>query len=433
MSKEIDALCTALTALSQAVRTQSVDERPIGELIGAWTVPTVSPVQLADLAANMAQELKTEKLEDISPVDSKLILSLSKSISDLTPQIVPNLLNGNAPVTVPAYLATLSYVSSALAPILGWKVIRNRNALPQSVAARLAATQERIDNLIGDASDFEVKVTKINDAFETAEELPETLDSLRKANAAIRVASDEANQHFGRIKDLDKLAKERISSIEDAHDEATRLAENCGEAYRITTSIGLAASFDERAKSLNISIRLWVAGLAMALIAVAIIGYTRRDILDDLFKSPSPLWSVIMAKSFISFLAISPAIWFAWLATKQIGQRFRMAEDYAFKASVAKAYEGYRREAARLDPAFEAQLFESALVRVDEAPLRLIESHSHGSPLQDLLQTAEFRSALETVPGLKSIVASLGKKRKENSAQKDASNMGDAPAPNPPP
>lgn len=63
-------------------------------------------------------------------------------------------------------------------------------------------------------------------------------------------------------------------------------------------------------------------------------------------------------------------MWFAWLATKQIGQRFHLAEDYAFKASVAKAYEGYRKEAARIDPEFEARLFGSALTRLDEAPLR---------------------------------------------------------------
>jgi hypothetical protein len=51
----------------------------------------------------------------------------------------------------------------------------------------------------------------------------------------------------------------------------------------------------------------------------------------------------------LSLLSIGAPIWLAWQATKQIGQRFRLSEDYAFKASISRAYEGFRREAARID------------------------------------------------------------------------------------
>ncbi|MFX8523854.1 hypothetical protein ABTM10_20480, partial [Acinetobacter baumannii] len=69
---------------------------------------------------------------------------------------------------------------------------------------------------------------------------------------------------------------------------------------------------------------------------------------------------------------------------KQIGQRFRLAEDYAFKASISRAYEGFRREAARFDKDMEARLLASALTRLDELPLRLVEPTSHGSPWHEL-------------------------------------------------
>ena len=94
-------------------------------------------------------------------------------------------------------------------------------------------------------------------------------------------------------------------------------------------------------------------------------------------------------------------MWFAWMATKQIGQRFRLAEDYAFKASVAKAYEGYRKEAARIDEAFEARLFSSALTRLEEAPLRLMEQTTHGSPWHELVTSDVFRKAMDQIPELK--------------------------------
>src|SRR5690606_11815180 len=102
-------------------------------------------------------------------------------------------------------------------------------------------------------------------------------------------------------------------------------------------------------------------------------------------------------------------LWFAWIATKQINQRFRLSEDYAYKASVAKAYEGYRREAAKIDTIFEARLFSSALERLEEAPLRLVEEEMHGSPWHELFTSKPFRDALETIPEFRDSIINLMK------------------------
>lgn len=83
------------------------------------------------------------------------------------------------------------------------------------------------------------------------------------------------------------------------------------------------------------------------------------------------------------------------MATKQISQRFKLAEDYDFKASVAKAYEGYKKEAAKIDKEFEARLFNVALTRLEEAPLRLVESANHGSPSHEFLD----KSGLNKIGG----------------------------------
>lgn len=98
-------------------------------------------------------------------------------------------------------------------------------------------------------------------------------------------------------------------------------------------------------------------------------------------------------------LSVAAPVWFAWLATKQIGQRFRLSEDYALKASVSRAYEGYRQEAHRIDEDLEARLLESALARLDEQPLRLVESDSHGSPWHELLASDVVKQAIRAVPG----------------------------------
>lgn len=75
----------------------------------------------------------------------------------------------------------------------------------------------------------------------------------------------------------------------------------------------------------------------------------------------------------------------------------------------AKAYEGYRKEAARLDEAFEARLFSSALSRLEEAPLRLVENTTHGSPWHELISSDAFRGAMESVPELRAKFIEIAK------------------------
>jgi hypothetical protein len=185
----------------------------------------------------------------------------------------------------------------------------------------------------------------------------------------------------------------------------------------VTTSKGLAGAFDQRASQLNQSVGLWMLGLLAALAIGATIGGNRIESLTLAASMKDPLWGVIFMQVMLSVLSIGAPIWFAWLATKQIGQRFRLSEDYAFKASIAKAYEGYRREAARIDPKFEASLFASALTRLDEAPLRLVEVGSHGSPMHELFSSRPFQNALKTIPDFKETVVAAVRRAGGKSAE----------------
>jgi hypothetical protein len=142
----------------------------------------------------------------------------------------------------------------------------------------------------------------------------------------------------------------------------------------------------------------WVGGLVAALGIGSIIGAHRLELLSAAIQAQNQSWAGLVMQALLSLLSVGAPLWFAWLATKQIGQRFRLAEDYAFKASIAKAYEGYRKEAARIDPAFESQLFASALSRLDEAPLRLVEIGEHGSPWHELANSEGVRRAFDVAP-----------------------------------
>jgi hypothetical protein len=164
---------------------------------------------------------------------------------------------------------------------------------------------------------------------------------------------------------------------------------------------------------------IWVIGLILALVVGANIGSTQlhelaKAITDSTSRNNNQVGSVWI-EMILTILSIGAPVWFAWVATKQIGQRFRLAEDYGYKASIATAYEGYRREAELLDPAFQHRLFSSALTRLDEVPLRLVETDTHGSPFHELASSSVVRQALDTVPDFMGKVTELAKQTVQSS------------------
>jgi len=59
---------------------------------------------------------------------------------------------------------------------------------------------------------------------------------------------------------------------------------------------------------------------------------------------------------------------------------------------------GFRGEAASIDKDMEAKLMLSALTRLDELPLRLVETDNHGSPWQELASSPSVKNAIQSVP-----------------------------------
>ncbi|WP_310643724.1 hypothetical protein [Limnohabitans sp.] len=129
----------------------------------------------------------------------------------------------------------------------------------------------------------------------------------------------------------------------------------------------------------------------------------------QLLKDPKLSTEGIMLNLLLTLLSVGGSVWFAWLSTRQVGQRFKLAEDYAFKASISRAYEGYRKEANRIDPALEAKLLRSALDRLDEQPIRFVEQGNHASPLHEMLASETVRDAVKLIPEFATNVQNLAK------------------------
>jgi hypothetical protein len=338
-----------------------------------------------------------------------LVRDIPRRLQLLQGNTLPQMFGGNSPQAVPAYVNTFVALRTILSTLLDWQVVNDPKAMPAALARRVRSISAELEQLAPKKDALEAQISDIQRAHAAAESLPLDLQALAEARKTLAEAVEESTVKAKEAADNSIESQRRAEAMKKTNEEAEAVLKQCEEAYRASTSRGLAAAFDQRATRLGWSMVAWTIGLLTALAAGAYLGIERIQTLSTALSAPDPRWGAILMHSLLSVASIGAPIWFAWLATKQVGQRFRLAEDYSFKAAVARAYEGYRKEAARIDEAFEARLFDSALTRLEEAPLRLIENSSHGSPWHELVNSPAFAKALDTVPELRDKLAEISK------------------------
>ncbi|WP_019837768.1 hypothetical protein [Acinetobacter towneri] len=385
MDKNLVTLCDALDELAQVVLNSSNDDRTLQEIYG-WHHPAVTRHDLANIPRNLSSNIQKLEIKNINSELEELITLVPTRLKIMHANTIPYMFNGHGNQAIPAYISTLQWVERLTQPLFSWEILQDTKALPPALTRRLRGIQTDLDNLIPNKDILSDQISLINDATEAAESLPTDLQSLKEARRKVSELEKESSFDRKKVNEHKSSIEAQLKAINELHGQAQQLVEKCEEAYRITTTKGLAAAFDQRARDLKNSMRFWVGGLLFALAIGAWIGHERIQILTTSLSAPTLSWGVIGIQIVLSMTSVVAPLWFAWLATKQISQRFKLAEDYDFKASVAKAYEGYKKEAAKIDADFEARLFNVALTRLEEAPLRLVDSVNHGSPTHEVIE-----------------------------------------------
>lgn len=349
-------------------------------------------------------------------------------VKKFTTQIVPNFASTNATVCSSMMEQLMCFIEGRLPPQnwpIEWQAAAEAGQMPSKLARRLRSLETNLNALEPRAGSLSEKVTRIEEAHDAAESLPLDLATLAEAKEIVKKTTDELAQLSAAAKTERTNVGVHSERIVAQSFEADKLMGNIDAAYRASTSKALADAFAKRSFWLQVQTWVFVALLILALALGGLLGFMRVSKLESLLTdnqniSIAVLWMNVV----ISFLSVAAPVWFAWIATKQITQRFKLAEDYGFKAAVATAYEGYRREAANVDPLFVTRLFGSALARLEEAPLRLIDEENYGSPFHELTASPGFRDAIGLIPALKdkyaSILQSMASKVREG-AQEAAS------------
>jgi len=223
-------------------------------------------------------------------------------------------------------------------------------------------------------------------------------DAARNAIAAIEIAAKKTVEDLTTALTAAEKQRDGADAARKAALEFRVAAEleanQAAEAHNLSTTAGLAGAFNLKAQGTKGRERFWGIALVASLIAVAAIGWTRYSDLKELLQSKPDTWT-IAAQFLLTIFGVGAPVWLAWMSTRMISKNFALTEDYAYKASLAQAYVGFRKEAKGLDPLLEQRLFAAAITQLDANPVRFLDASHPGSPLQDLLQQPFMRDLLQ--------------------------------------
>ena len=395
-------------SLIAQVQSAVPNEEPFGIAHGNWSFPGLTRAELIEEAQLLVDLIEDQGGDDVGDREARL-QDYVRRLEHLSQHTVPQLW-GQSAQAVPAYLFTLQGLRKALLSVLTSDGHTEAIVKLKKLTSRLRSMEARLNELEPRAASLGTMIERVEQAYDAADQLPTDLESLSEARQKIADLVKNATRDQGDVRRIREEAEELDEQLNKNAEDAKAVLERCETAYSAATSVGLAAAFSERSSALSRSMWFWVAGLIVALASGSYFGSRQLHALSELLKGPSESPSMITLNLLLSALSVGAPVWFAWLATKQIGQRFRLAEDYAFKASISRAYEGFRREAARFDKDMEAKLLTSALTRLDELPLRLVEADNHGSPWHELASSDVVKQAMKAVPDFAVQVKDLASK-----------------------
>lgn len=409
MHSTFGKLYNALDLLRKTIDSASIPGDSFIQQYG-WNQAALSSEDLCYAIENMMADIKSFDIEDIDSYENYLE-SQVKKIEALN-AIAKGHYNANAGHLihlVPNIAITILVMQRDLEKtFFSWERMEEQKLLPRHLTKRLRSTEARLDSIDISSTDLEGKITAINSAHEAAESLPTDLEELKKTQKQISALLQSSKEMLTEIQLTEKTAEASLSNVATlekaaraSKEKTDAYVEECDEALQITTTIGLAAGFDEKAKELSGSISKWVGGLVFALIVGGIFGAIRVQELTDALAANSQMsFGEGLIQAVLTIFSIGGPLWFAWLATQQITQRFKLSEDYSYKATVAKSYTGFSKQANRFGSDVEERLFNATLDRLEEMPLRLVEGKDYNSPWHEFVDSDVVKKAVTMVPGL---------------------------------
>ncbi|MGE8544239.1 MAG: hypothetical protein ACN6NS_08035 [Acinetobacter johnsonii] len=317
----------------------------------------------------------------------------------------------------------ISIINLTFQQYFDWEHVEDLKKVPREVKQRISTVQNSLNEVEESTEGIQAKVKQINEAYEAATELPVLLQDLKQSRKEIDLVRNNSNAGLANIQSNKTRSENDLNNISTIKSDAENLLSEAKEILKqmqdkltISTSTGLAHAFSNRSKELKETSHWWTAGFILSLLCTFFIAFNRFNDLKGAITQETPI-SYVLIQIIISLISLSAPVWFAIISSKQIQKLFTLSEDYAYKASISASYEGYRQEAYDVDSELVKKLLNTALTKVDEAPLRLVGKEQSSSPFEELINQQQIKQLIQEMPEVKDKLFNIFSK--EESPTKD--------------
>lgn len=411
MNQEVKSIIESLENIVETIRKvhpQASSKENINKPLHAvlnTNFPPISKQQIFDFI-----HLETKRLENLNTSFEEEFLD---SLDDLATYIgeekkkIEVLFTQSNAQFFDKIVLIITIVNLKFQQYLDWEHVDDLKKIPREVKQRISTIQNSLNEVEESTSGIEDKVEAINDAYNAATELPVLLRDLNKSRADIDLVKTKSNENLTNIQNYKSASESDLNTIKSTKQQAEKLLEDAKDVLKqmhdkltISTGIGLAYAFNSRSKELKIQSYFWTAGFIASLLCIFFIAFNRFNYLNGSITQTTPI-SYVIIQIIISLISLSAPVWFALVSSKQIHKLFTLSEDYAYKASISASYEGYRQEAYEIDSELVKKLLNTALTKVDEAPLRLVGNESSSSPFEEFINQPKIKELIEMFPETK--------------------------------
>ena len=246
---------------------------------------------------------------------------------------------------------------------------------------KLVRIQEIHAELLGDDEDESDDGTK--------GELDALLEEFHTTQEKIKSAEKELYGHEEKTKEGEEThvegLMEKIKKFFDL--QKTKYTEIYGkienELLAGATTVGLSKAYEDKANSYKKPNRIWLIGFFISIGIIVLILWLSLEEIEKLRTlTDQNLLEYFVIKLIMKIGIITSLAWVANFTGKRYNQNKRLAEEYSYKATFAKSFEGYRKRADELDQLDEDRnLSEKLMLNMIEMsafnPVKTMESKSH--------------------------------------------------------
>lgn len=225
---------------------------------------------------------------------------------------------------------------------------------------------------------------------ETFEDAKGDLASIKKYVSESELRDEKHAKLFARAEALElslQTREERLAMIEA---QAAQTLEHIRDLLPAATTAGLASSFESRRQSLHRSLVLWQSGAILSIVLLLGLALYDYEKIIDPTLSLDHLGLVLLRR----LPLIGPLLWLILYCSRQAATGKRVEEEYAFKASISRSFEGYKTQLLEMEDELPEnapvkQLCRDTLVILSTPPGRIYEKHrSDVTPLSELTDAA---------------------------------------------